>query len=46
MALRAYGQVMNGIVEDMTKKGAKGYELFAIWLNSVYDLAQHTGQLE
>ena len=44
-ALIAYGSVKFGCLEDVRRTG-KGYELLAIWMNALYDFAQHTGQLE
>ena len=43
-ALRNYGKVKFGLVENV-RVTAKGYELFAIWMNALYDFAEHTGQL-
>ena len=43
-ALIAYGSVKFGCLEDVRRTG-KGYELLAIWMNALYDFAQHTGQL-
>ena len=44
-ALLVYGSVKFGLLEDVRRTG-KGYELLAIWMNALYDFAQHTGQLE
>lgn len=40
-ALYTYGTVRFGLLQDVQKTN-KGYELFAIWMDALYDYAYHT----